>query len=69
MRWLLDWIRKLFLGTYLKTYFRLRPIDQRSYVAWRAIMAANFLADVGLPEEEANLRAMVQQWMEAVERG
>ena len=68
MRWLLEWIRKLFLGTYLKTYFRLRPVDQRSFVAWRAIMAANFLADVGLPEEEANLRAIVQQWMEAVER-
>jgi hypothetical protein len=60
MRWLLEWIRKLFLATYLKTYSRLRPIEENAYTAWRTIMAANFLADVSLPEEEANLLAMVE---------
>jgi uncharacterized protein (TIGR02172 family) len=69
MRWLLEWIRKLFLRTYLKTYFRLRPVDRPSFVAWRVITAANFLADVSLPEEEAHLRAMVELGIGSVEGG
>ena len=60
MRWLLEWIRKSLLRTYLKTYFRLRPVDAGQFAAWRAIMAANFLADVSVPEEEANLMAIVE---------
>ena len=60
MRWLLEWIRQSLLRTYLKTYFRLRPVDGRQFDAWRAIMAANFLADVSVPEEEANLMAIVE---------
>ena len=60
MRWLLEWVRKLFLKTYLKTYFELQPTEKQSFVAWRAIMAANFLVDVGLPEEEMNLMAIVE---------
>jgi aminoglycoside phosphotransferase (APT) family kinase protein len=60
MRWLLEWIRKLFLSNYLKTYFQLHPVDEKSFYAWRAIMAANFLVDVSLPEEEANLMDIIK---------
>jgi uncharacterized protein (TIGR02172 family) len=65
MRWLLEWVRKLFLATYLKTYFQLRPVDKRSFTAWRTIMAANFFVDVSLPEEESPLVAIIQQGIEA----
>jgi len=60
VRWLLEWIRKLLLRTHLKTYFRLQPVDGRHFAAWRAIMAAGFLADVSLPEEEGNLMAILE---------
>jgi len=69
MRWLLEWVRKLFLTVYLKTYFQLRPDEKRSFAAWRAIMAANFLADVSLPEEETNLIAIVERGVEAIVGG
>jgi len=59
MRWLVEWVRKVFLATYLKTYFQLRPDEKRSFITWRTIMAANFLADVSLPEEEASLMAII----------
>lgn len=61
MRWLLEWMRKLFLATYLKTYFQLRPAEKDSLTAWRTIMAANFFVDVSLPEEEANLISIINQ--------
>jgi uncharacterized protein (TIGR02172 family) len=61
MRWLLVWVRKVFLSTYLKTYSQLQPVEKNSFGAWRAIMAANFLADVSLPEEEENLMAIVER--------
>jgi len=67
MRWLLEWIRKSFLRTYLKTYFRLRPVDGHQFSAWRAIMAANFLADVSLSEEEAQLKTLVEDAIKSVE--
>ncbi len=60
-RWLLEWVRKLFLSTYIKTYFQLRPIEMNLYKAWRSIMAANFFVDVSLPEEETNLIEIVKQ--------
>ena len=69
MRWLLEWIRKRFLATYFKTYFQVRPLDRDSFAAWRAIMAANFLADVSLPEEEANLIAIVEDGIGLMEGG
>ena len=61
MRWLLEGIRKLFLATYLKTYFELRPDEKRSFIVWRTIMAANFFVDVSLPEEEENLMSIINQ--------
>jgi uncharacterized protein (TIGR02172 family) len=61
MRWLLEGVRKLFLSTYLKTYFQLRPVEKDLFTAWRAIMAANFFVDVSLPEEETTLMAIIQQ--------
>ena len=61
MRWLLEWIRKLFLATYLKTYLRLRPDVKISLAGWQAVMAANFLSDVSVPGEESNLRAIVER--------
>jgi tRNA A-37 threonylcarbamoyl transferase component Bud32 len=61
MRWLLEWIRKRFQETYLKTYFQLRPDERPSFSAWRVIMAANFFVDVSLPEEEQHLIAMIEQ--------
>jgi aminoglycoside phosphotransferase (APT) family kinase protein len=61
MRWLLEWVRKLFLANYLKTYFQLRPLEQNSFTAWRAIMAANFFVDVSLPDEETTLMEIIQQ--------
>ena len=42
VRWLLEWIRKLFLATYLKTYLQLRPNIKSSLASWQAVMAANF---------------------------
>lgn len=62
MRWLLEWFRKLFLATYVRTYFQLQPAEKSSFAAWRTIMAANFFVDVSLPEEGSAL-------MEIVERG
>ena len=61
MRWLLDWVRKVFLSVYLKTYAQYQPIEEDSLGAWRAIMAANFLADVSQPEEEGKLMAIVER--------
>ena len=61
MRWLLEWIRKLFLATYLKTYLNLRPDIKESLAGWQAVMAANFLSDVSAPGEEGNLRAIVER--------
>jgi aminoglycoside phosphotransferase (APT) family kinase protein len=69
MRWLLEWIRKLFLETYLKTYFQLRPVDKNSFTAWRTIMAANFFVDVSLPEEETNLLAIVEHGIRSIAGG
>ena len=63
LRGLLEWVRKLFLETYLKTYFQLRPVEKSSFPAWRAIMAANFLVDVSLPEEEKNLMAIIRRYV------
>jgi Ser/Thr protein kinase RdoA (MazF antagonist) len=60
LQWLLEWIRKLFLKTYLTTYFELRPTVKGSLAAWQAIMAANFLADVSVPGEEAGLRRIIE---------
>lgn len=61
MRWLLEWIRKLFLATYLNTYLQLRPDIKESLAGWQAVMAANFLSDVSVPGEEGNLRAIVER--------
>jgi Ser/Thr protein kinase RdoA (MazF antagonist) len=61
MRWLLEWVRKFYLATYIKTYFQLRPIEENSFTAWRTIMAANFFSDVSLPEEESALMKIVMQ--------
>jgi aminoglycoside phosphotransferase (APT) family kinase protein len=69
MRWLLERIRKVFLATYLKSYFQLHPVERNSFTGWRAIMAANFLADVSLPAEEANLAAIVEYGMRSMEGG
>jgi aminoglycoside phosphotransferase (APT) family kinase protein len=60
MRWLLEWVRKLFLATYLKRYFQRQPAEKNTFVAWRAIMAANFLADVSISEEEPTLMAIIE---------
>jgi uncharacterized protein (TIGR02172 family) len=61
MRWLLEWIRKLFLGAYLKTYLQLNPEIKASLAAWQAVMAANFLSDVSIAGEEGNLRAIIER--------
>jgi hypothetical protein len=66
MRWLLEWVRKLLLSTYLKTYFQLRPIEKRSFAAWRTIMAANFFVDVSLPEEESALMEIINQGIQTL---
>lgn len=66
MRWLLEWVRKLFLSTYLKTYFQLHPVDEKSFIAWRALMAANFFVDVSLPEEGKELMAIVERDIRSV---
>ena len=60
MRWLLESIRKLFLGTYLKTYFQSRRADENEFASWRIIMAANFFVDVGLPEEGSHLLKIIE---------
>ena len=69
MRWLLEWVRKLFLATYIKTYFQLRPAEKNSFTAWRAIMAANFFVDVSLPAEETTLMAIVEQGIRSLAGG
>lgn len=61
MRWLLEWVRKLFLTTYLKTYLQLRPNIKISLNSWQAVMATNFLSDVSIPGEETELRAIVER--------
>lgn len=61
LRWLLEWIRKLYLTTYLKTYLQLRPEVKKSLAAWQAVMAANFLSDVSVPGEEGDLWAIVER--------
>ena len=60
LQWLLEWLRKKFLKTYLTTYSELRPAVKDSLAAWQAIMAANFLADVSVPGEEAGLRTIIE---------
>jgi thiamine kinase-like enzyme len=67
MRWLLEWVRKLFLSTYLNHYFQLNPVDKRMFTPWRVIMAANFLADVSISEEESNLRVIVEDGMKTLD--
>ncbi len=59
-RWLIEWVRSLFLSTYLRTYFQLHPAEKRLFAAWRAVMAANFLR-VSMPEEELDLTRIIQQ--------
>jgi uncharacterized protein (TIGR02172 family) len=59
--WLIEWIRKLFLATYLKTYLQLRPDIKKSLAGWVAVMAANFLSDVSFPGEEVDLRAIIER--------
>jgi hypothetical protein len=49
MRRLLEGVRRLFLTVYRRVYFRLRPGEQHAFPAWRAIMAANFLAGSAFP--------------------
>jgi aminoglycoside phosphotransferase (APT) family kinase protein len=61
LRLLLEWIRKLFLATYLKTYLQLCPAIKESLAGWQAVMAANFLSDVSIPGEEGDLRAIVER--------
>jgi aminoglycoside phosphotransferase (APT) family kinase protein len=61
LRWLLEWIRKILLATYLKTYLKLSPDIKKSLAGWQAVMAANFLSDVSIPGEEADLRAIVER--------
>jgi aminoglycoside phosphotransferase (APT) family kinase protein len=61
LRWLLEWVRKLFLATYLRTYLQLNPDIKKSLAGWQAVMAANFLADVSVPGEEGDLRAIVER--------
>jgi len=54
----LEWVRKLLLTTYLKTYLQFCPDIKKSLTCWQAVMAANFLSDVSVPGEE-ELRAIV----------
>ena len=61
LRWLLEWIRKLFLATYLNTYLQLRTDIKESLAGWQAVMAANFLSDVSVPGEEGDLMAIVER--------
>ncbi len=69
LRWLLEWNRKLFQATYIKTYFQLRPAEKDSFTAWCTIMAANFLADVSLSEEETALTAIIRRGIEPMAVG
>jgi hypothetical protein len=69
MRWLLEWVRKSFLATYLKTYFQLQPLEKSSFIEWRTIMAANFYVDVSLPGEGANLLAIVGKGINSIASG
>jgi uncharacterized protein (TIGR02172 family) len=68
MRWLLEWVRKSFLATYLKTYFQLMPLEKSTFIAWRTIMAANFFVDVSLPGEGANLLAIIENGIKSTRR-
>ncbi len=69
MRWLLEWVRKSFLATYLKTYFQLQPAEKSSFIAWRTIMAANFFVDVSLPGEGTLLLAIVENGINSIAGG
>jgi Ser/Thr protein kinase RdoA (MazF antagonist) len=69
MCWLLEWVRKLFLATYIKAYFQLRPAEKSSFTAWRTIMAANFFVDVSLPEEETTLLTIINQGIQSLAGG
>jgi len=69
MRWLLEWVRKSFLATYLKTYFQLQPLEKSSFIAWRTIMAANFFVDGSLPGEGANLLVIIENGVKSIEGG
>jgi hypothetical protein len=61
MRWLLEWVRKLFLKVYLNTYFKLRPAVKETFTAWQVVMAANFLSDVSVQGEEAGLISIIER--------
>jgi aminoglycoside phosphotransferase (APT) family kinase protein len=61
LRWLLEWIRKTFLATYLKTYLQINPDIKGSLGAWQAVMAANFMSDVSIPEEETHLQKIIER--------
>jgi len=69
MRWLVDWVRKSILATYLKTYSQLQPLEESSLIAWRTIMAANFYVDVSLPGEGASLLAIVYNGVKSIMSG
>jgi aminoglycoside phosphotransferase (APT) family kinase protein len=61
LRWLVEWIRKIFLETYLKTYFQSRPEIKKNLAIWQAVMAANFLSDVSISGEEGNFQAIIER--------
>lgn len=61
LRWLLEWIRKKFLASYLKTYLQLSPDIKESLGAWQSVMAANFLSDVSILGEEADLHTIIER--------
>jgi hypothetical protein len=69
MRWLLEWVRKSFLTTYLKKYFQLQQLEKKPFVAWRTIMAANFFVDVSLPGEGTSLLTIVENGLKSVAGG
>jgi uncharacterized protein (TIGR02172 family) len=69
MRWLLEWVRKSFLATYLNTYFQIQPDEKGSLAAWRTIMAANFFVDVSLQGEGTNLLAIVYKGITSITGG
>jgi aminoglycoside phosphotransferase (APT) family kinase protein len=59
LRWLLEWMRKIFLSSYRNTILQTRPDVKDTLSGWQAVMAANFLSDVSIPEEEGDLMAIV----------
>lgn len=61
LRWLLEWIRKIFLSTYLNTYLQIRPEIKETIAGWQAVMAANFLSDVSIPGEGEDLRGIIER--------